>query len=195
MPSALATWQRAFRRPSGARPGPSLRPSGTPPPGVPHAPGDDLARRGAATVDEDHDVDVGVDRGDLLVRLRLGQLAVGIPLPEDRARGDELAGHRPSRGHEPAGVAAEVDDQLRLATIDCRVDRLDELRGAVVREAGPPDVADFVVGQRLGDDLALVDRVAGDRDLERVPALALDEEDDGRPLLAPAPGAGPGGGG
>ena len=46
---------------------------------------------------------------------RLGQVAVGVLLPEDRAVGEELAGDVAGRGDEPAGVAAQVDDQLALA--------------------------------------------------------------------------------
>ena len=58
---------------------------------------------------------------------------------------------------------------------------------AVLREAGEADVADRPVGVVRGDDLALVDDVARDRDVERGPASSLDRQRHRGALLAPDP--------
>ena len=61
-------------------------------------------------------------------------VALGVLLPEDRAALDERAGHGPRRGHETAGVAPQVDDELRLALVERRLDGLDEIRRAPLSE-------------------------------------------------------------
>ena len=104
----------------------------------------------------------------------LDQVAVGVLLPEHRAVGEELARDVAGRRHEPARVAAQVDDQLALAALHGRRDRRVELLGGVVREPGQLDVADGALGEVLGLDLGLDDDRAHDRELERRPAAAQD---------------------
>src|SRR5690606_3240299 len=60
---------------------------------VPDRPGDDLARRRAPPIDEDHELDRLVGRHAATQRLGRDLLAGRVLLPEDRARGDELTGH------------------------------------------------------------------------------------------------------
>ena len=76
---------------------------------------------------------------------------VGVLLPEDDARADELAGDAPRRRDVAAGVAAEIEDQLRPARRrDARPERVFELRPPPRRRTLEPDVADRAARERLG---------------------------------------------
>ena len=57
------------------------------------------------------------------------------------------AGDPAGGGHVAAGVAAEVEDELRLAGVEVGLQRVVELARGVVREAGDVDVADGAVAR------------------------------------------------
>src|SRR5207249_435395 len=126
----------------------------------------DLAGRRAALVDEHDDLDGGI-RGDAS---RLGVRWDGIRLrallPEDRSRGDELAGDAPGGGDVAAGIAPEVDDDLPLAGIDVPFEGGLEVAGGLVAEAGDLQVAHGPRCEVLRDDLLLDDDVARDLHVE-----------------------------
>ena len=104
-------------------------------------------------------------------------------LVEDRRAGaHELADHPLGIGHEAAGVAAEVDDQLPASGRDGRRYLLAELAGRAVAEAAQPDIADGSIGEGPGHDLALDDDVADDGQLDRRGDPTHDREDDRRAL-------------
>ncbi len=76
---------------------------------------DDLARRRAAAVDEDDELDLRVGGDAVAERFGRDLPALRVLLPEEDARADELAGDLARRRDVAAGVAAQVEDQLRPA--------------------------------------------------------------------------------
>src|SRR5919197_643955 len=145
---------------------------------------DDLAGRRAALVDEDLDFDARVGRDSARFVFGRRLTALSILLPEDGPRADELARDRARGRNEPARVSPKVDDQLLDPIADVLGDGVVERRRGRVREAGQADVANRSVGQRLRDDLALNDDVAGDRQVERRRLGADDAQGDRRAALA-----------
>ena len=102
-----------------------------------------VAGRGAALVDQDGDLDLGIG-GDALaeraVRLRdarLGRrlLALGILLQNTGPLAMNVLATVRAAVTKPPGLP-EVDDEPRLAPIEGRLDGLDEVGRPVVREAG-----------------------------------------------------------
>jgi hypothetical protein len=95
---------------------------------------DDLARRCAALVDEDDELDL-VGRGEAARRrVGLDLLALGVLFPEDRPGADELRRDPPGGRHVAAGIAAEVEDDLRLAGVEVGLQRVMELARGVVEK-------------------------------------------------------------
>ena len=94
--------------------------------------GDDLARGGAAAVDQDDDLHMRV-RGDP-VGQGLGRdlVALGVLLPEDDARADELAGDLAGGRDVAAGIAAQVEHEPRPAGLEVSREGLDDLVGGRV---------------------------------------------------------------
>src|SRR3954452_19658492 len=74
--------------------------------------GDDLARRRAAVIDHDDDLDLRVGGDPIAERFGRDLGALRILLPEEHAGADELARDLPRRRDVAAGVAAEVEDDL-----------------------------------------------------------------------------------
>src|SRR4029079_14090475 len=107
-----------------------------------------------------------------------------ILFPEDRAVLDELARDRLRRGHVPAGIAAQIEDDPRLARLEIGLEGVVELRRRVVREAGHVDVPDLAAGEVLGHDLLRDDHVPDDLDVDRLRRATDDREGDLGPLLA-----------
>ena len=104
--------------------------------------------------------------------------AVGERLPEDGARGDELAGDPFGRVDEAAGITPKVEHDALHAGVDERLELAVEVVGGRGREAVEPDVADGPVGQALaGHDLGL-DGVADDGQLEGRGRAANDRQPD-----------------
>ena len=124
-------------------------------------PGDDLAGRCAAAVDEDDDLEVGGGRDAIAERVGRDLVALRVLLPEDRPRRDELAGDLARGGDVAARVAAQVEDELRPAGGEMLLERLDDLVRRDIREARQPDVADRPAGQRLAVDLLASGRCRG----------------------------------
>src|ERR671934_166352 len=99
-----------------------------------------------------------------------------------RTNAGPISGRRPVA--EPPAGCSVLDGQLLDPIADILGDGVVERRRGRVREAGQADVADRSVGQRLCDDLALNDDVAGDRKVERRRLRADDAQGDRRAALA-----------
>ena len=137
--------------------------------------GDDLGR-GCRSVDEDGDRQVPVRRDAVTGRRVFLHVPVRGLLGEDQAVVDELAGDLLRGVDIPAGVVAEIEDDLVGALVEQLLEPGPELVGGRGGEA-ERDEADVVIDHPRLDFLEL-DLGAGDRHIERLAVVALDRERD-----------------
>src|SRR4051794_35258600 len=145
--------------------------------------GDDLARRRAAVIDQDDDLDLRVGGDPIAERFGRDLGALRILLPEEHPGTDELARDLPRCRDVAAGVAAEVEDDLCPTGGQMRLQGVHHGVGRGVREARQSQIPDGAACEHPRFDLLLLHDVTGDGELDR-PAVALEGELDDGPLLA-----------